>query len=125
MTINTATLSRRNKAPVDSHGAANPRAFAGRVSTSSTNAGALDVTSDLVILTSAGAETRTLAAGTEGQRIVIYAQTVAGTITLTLTGNPTTADVVSFDTAGDRVELIYVNSTVGWVALTNNTVTIS
>lgn len=125
MTVNTSTVNYRENAPISAHGGVSPRAVAGRVSTSSTNAGALDVTSDLVILTSAGAETRTLAAGTTGQRIVIYAQTVGGTITLTLTGNPTTTDVVSFADAGDRIELIYVNSTAGWVALANNTVTIA
>lgn len=125
MPTNTSTLAYRENAPVDAHGAVSPRAFVGRVTTSSTNAGAIDPTSDLVLLNSAGAETRTLAAGVPGQRIVLYAVTAAGAIGITLTGNPAASDLVTIDAAGDRVELIYISTTVGWVALTNNAVTFS
>jgi len=53
------------------------------VETSSTDAGAISVAVPVTCLTSAGAETRTLANGYPGQVKIIFMMTAGGTVTIT------------------------------------------
>ena len=72
-------------------------------------AGAVDVTNDLTLLTTTGADALTLADGAEGQRklIIMVADGGDGTLTPTSLGNGTT---ITFDDVGDCAELIFINS---------------
>lgn len=86
-------------------------------STSSTNAAALSLVTGVSIITTAGAETRTLAAGTRGQVKVLYMKTDGGDCVVTLTGNPAAFDTVTLNDAGDTCVLLYIDST--WVPIAN------
>ena len=91
--------------------------------TSSTNAGALSLTTGVSYLVTAGAETRTLAAGSEGQEKILYMKTDGGDCVVTLTGNPAAYDVVTFNDAGDAVTLLYTDAK--WVPIANVGATIA
>ena len=95
------------------------------------NAGAIHVTeSGHVALVSAGAETRTLAAPTfAGQVLELYFKTRVGDIAITCaTGVNTAANtVMTFNTAGDVVVLMAVESgaNLRWRIIANDTVALS
>lgn len=78
-------------------------------SQSLSGAGAVDVTNDVTLVTTTGADALTLADGSEGQRkiIIMVADGGAGTLTPTNLGNGST---ITFDDVGDVAELIFVNS---------------
>lgn len=105
---------------MDLHGAGNK---AVPVETSSTNAAAISLAYPVTHLVTAGAETRTLAAGVEGQIKVLYFKTDGGDCVVTLTGNPAASDVVTFNDAGDVVVLLYLNDR--WTVIANNTTTVA
>lgn len=105
----------------DAAGAGNT-AQTNSVDTSSTNAGAISLATACTLIVSAGAETRTLAQGVEGQVKLLRMKTDGGDVTLTITGNPAASDVLVFGDAGDTVLLYYTDSQ--WCILTNTTVTV-
>ncbi len=78
------------------------------------DAGAIDVTrSGICQLVSGGAETRTLAAPTSpGLRLILAFKTDGGDITLTCatTLNVNADNTITFDTAGEMIELVSVPS---------------
>jgi hypothetical protein len=104
----------------DLHGAGNT---AITPETSSTNAGALSLANPISHIVTAGAETRTLAAGVEGQVKVLYMKTDGGDCVVTLTGNPAATDTLTFNDAGDIVVLMYNNDR--WNILVNSTTTVA
>lgn len=121
---------------VDSHGAANGvaqemadlrtelnTALMATHVTSSTDAQALPLTADVINITTAGAETRTLAAGTNGKTMLIRMKTDGGDCVLTLTGNPAATDTVTFNDAGDFVLLMYADGQ--WLVLVNSGCTVA
>lgn len=68
----------------------------------------------------------TLADGYPGQILTIFITTVAGSGTYVLT--PTTKTgftTLTFDAAKDQATLLFVNSTVGWILLSNTAVTVA
>ena len=75
--------------------------------TSSTNAGAISVTKQITLITSAGAESRTLAApAAAGQRKLIFFKTDGGDVTLAGTNiYGQTSATATFNDAGDVLEL--------------------
>ena len=90
-----------------------------------TGAGAVDITSAVTTIASAGAIALTLANGTSTNQIKIITMiTDGGTATLT----PTTLNgysTIAFDTDGDSVVLIYLDSTNGWSILSNQGCTLA
>ena len=84
-----------------------------------TAAGAVDITSAITTIASAGAIALTLANGTSTNQIKIITMiTDGGTATLT----PTTLNgysTIAFDTDGDSCILLYIDSTVGWTIISN------
>ena len=90
-----------------------------------TAAGAVDITSAITTIASAGAIALTLANGTSTNQIKIITMiTDGGTATLT----PTTLNgysTIAFDTDGDSVVLIYLDSTNGWSILSNQGCTLA
>ncbi|HEY8364245.1 MAG TPA: hypothetical protein VIK84_01625 [Haloplasmataceae bacterium] len=82
-----------------------------------TGAGAVNLTTKVTLLVTTGADTLTLAAGTEGQIKIITMKTYGGDGTLTPTGlrGGTT---ITFGDVGDTVVLMYIDS--AWVILANN-----
>ena len=84
-----------------------------------TGAGAVDITSAVTTIASAGAIALTLANGTSTNQIKIITMiTDGGTATLT----PTTLNgysTIAFDTDGDSCILLYIDSTVGWTIISN------
>jgi hypothetical protein len=78
-------------------------------SSSISGAGAIDVTNDVTLVTSTGANALTLADGAAGQRklIIMVADSGDATLTPAHLGNGTT---ITFDDVGDCAELIFVNS---------------
>lgn len=72
----------------------------------------LPATADTIIM-NVGASTAgvaSLAAGVEGATVNLVAGTVgaSGTIAVTLTGNPSSLDLLTFDAANDLVQLEYI-----------------
>lgn len=106
----------------DLHGGAAPNAT-GAEDTSSTNAAAISLKTVVTNIVTAGAESRTLAAGVPGQIKVIRMETDGGDCTLTLTGNPAASDVVTFNDALDFVVLLYADSQ--WLVLVNSGCTVA
>lgn len=60
-----------------------------------------------------------LAAGVEGARVILVASSVgaSGTIAVTLTGNPSAFDLLTFDATHDLVDLQYING--AWRVMSN------
>lgn len=106
----------------DNHGSGNTTNTAAE-DTSSTNAAAISLKSLVTNLVTAGAETRTLAAGVVGQLKVIKMRTDGGDGVLTITGNPAASDLVTFNDAGDFVVLLYADSQ--WIVLVNSGCTVA
>ncbi len=81
----------------------------------------LPATADVIAMTVGASVTgvASLAAGVEGARVVLVASSVgaSGTIAVTLTGNPTAFDVLTFDATHDLVALEYING--AWRVMTN------
>ena len=122
MSTNSATLAYRENGPNDAHGSVNPRTSVGRVQVLTT-AGAIPLTFDYTVLRQTAGGAWTLAAGTEGQEMFVLSDQSSGTNSLTLTGNPTTSDVVSFNANGDWVRLLYLGGR--WIAIATNSVTVA
>jgi len=90
-----------------------------------TGAGAVDITSAVTTIASSGVIALTLANGTSTNQIKIITMIAdGGTATLT----PTTLNgysTIAFDTDGDSVVLIYLDSTNGWSILSNQGCTLA
>lgn len=88
----------------------------------SAGAGALPVTTDIIFLTTGGAEALTLADGVAGQelRIVMVVDGGDGTLTPSNFGNGTT---ITFDDAGDSVHLVFDGT--NWWSVGTATATIA
>lgn len=68
----------------------------------------------------------TLADGYPGQILTVFITTVAGSGTFVLTPTTKTGfSSLTFDAAKDQATLLFVNSTVGWVLLSNTAVTVT
>ena len=90
-----------------------------------TAAGAVDITSAITTIATSGAIALTLANGTSANQIKIITMiTQSGTATLT----PTTLNgysTIAFNTDGDSVLLLFVNSTHGWSIISNQGCTLA
>lgn len=86
-------------------------------------AGAVDVTSLVTRIDSAGAIALTLADGTNGQIKVIVMGTDGGDATLTPT-TKTGFSTITFNDAGDGVNLVFI-TTKGWIVTGNNGATLA
>lgn len=106
----------------DAHGAGNQSNTAAE-DTSSTNAAAISLKSLVTNITTAGAETRTLAPGVSGQLKVLRMESDGGDCVVTLTSNPAASDVLTFGDALDFVVLLYADSQ--WLILVNSGVTVA
>lgn len=83
-----------------------------------TGAGAVSLTTATTYLVTTGANALTLANGVQGQRKRIVMITDGGDGTLTPT-TKTGFSTLTFNDAGDAVELEYINDTIGWRIITN------
>lgn len=83
-----------------------------------TGAGAVNLTTPTTYLVTTGANALTLANGVAGQRKRIVMITDGGDGTLTPT-TKTGFTTITFNDAGDAVELEYINDTIGWRIITN------
>ncbi len=83
----------------------------GAADTNSTDTGSLSVITGLTIITSAGAETRTLPDGTSiGQLKGVMFGTDGGTVTLTITSAAAAEDVVTLAEAGQGFIVVWDGS---------------
>lgn len=105
----------------DLHGAGNSPAVTSDLST--TNAGAISLETPTTRLSTAGAETRTLAAGVEGQLKALVMTVDGGDCVVTLTGNPAASDTITFNDVDDNVLLLYTASR--WIIVCNNGCTVA
>lgn len=106
----------------DLHGGAPPNAT-GAEDTNSTASSAISLKTLVTSIVTAGAESRTLAAGVPGQIKVVRMETDGGDCTLTISGNPAASDVLTFNDALDFVVLLYADSQ--WLILVNSGVTVA
>lgn len=84
-----------------------------------TGAGAISLTTPTTHLVTTGANALTLANGVAGQRKRIIMITDGGDGTLTPT-TKTGFSTLTFNDAGDAVELEYINDTIGWRIVANS-----
>lgn len=100
--------------------------LAANVETSSTNAGAISITKLYSKITSAGAESRTLAAPSRvGQSKIIYFLTDGGDVTLALTNVwANEAKTATFNDVGDNLVLISADTT-KWTLISSPGVSIA
>jgi hypothetical protein len=89
-----------------------------------TGAGAVNLTTPTTYLVTTGANALTLANGVPGQRKRIVMITDGGDGTLTPT-TKTGFTTITFNDAGDTVELEYINDTIGWRAVFNTGATLA
>jgi hypothetical protein len=87
-----------------------------------TGAGAVDLVNGITHIITTGANALTLTDGVQGQRKTIIMITDGGDGTLTPT-NPGSFNTITFDNAGDSVELIFTNSK--WYILGSRGITIA
>lgn len=106
----------------DNHGGGNTSNTAAE-DTSSTNAAAISLKSLVTNIVTAGAETRTLAAGVPGQLKVVRLRTDGGDCVITVTSNPAASDSITLNDALDFVVLLYCDS--AWIPLVNSGATIA
>ncbi len=84
--------------------------FADTVATSAADSLAIPITASIVHKTTGGdAEALTVAAGTQGQLLMIVLTTDGGG-TGTIAASSTVADTILFDTAEDTAQLLFTNS---------------
>ena len=83
-------------------------------------AGALPLTHPYIRYTSSGAEAITIADGEEGQVLYVDAESIAagsGTLSPATDTNATGWSDITLATIGDKVVLLYVDDTTGWIII--------
>jgi len=101
----------------DMHGGGNSAAIPAP-DLSNVNGSAISLRTGTTNIATAGAETRTLAPGVEGQVKVLRMSAFVGNGVVTLTGNPAASDVVTLSAVDQSVVLLYTAGR--WLVVQNN-----